>query len=67
MISSISSYTNHSVHLICLHSQTVLNMHQQQFNVSRLPAHIQMNIQDMREISSSVILFLLFKQIVSDI
>ena len=66
MISSISSYINHSIHLICLHSQTVLNtaMHQQQFNVSHLPAHIQINIQDMWEISLSVILILLFKWIV---
>ena len=49
MISSISSYKNHSIHLICLHSQTVLNtaMHQQQFNISHLFAHIQINIQDM--------------------
>ena len=59
MISSISSYTNYSIHLICLRSQTVLNtaMHQQQLNTSHLLAHIQINIEDMWEIGLSVIVF----------
>ena len=38
----------YSPHLFA-HNQTVLNtaMHQQQFNISHLFAHIQINIQDM--------------------
>ena len=39
-------------------------MHQQQFNISHLLAHIQINIQDMWEISWSVFLFLLLKWMV---